>query len=117
VKERKFPLACPTASFGGLLFVLTAMWYAASSQNSPAAYLLLFALTAVFLVSIPNTLINLAGLTITIESVKPAFAGQEVSLSIEFTRLRRGTQTGRSHPGRQSRTCNASISRPKAGRT
>jgi uncharacterized protein (DUF58 family) len=94
VKERKFPFACPTASFGGLLFVLAAMWYAASSQNSPAAYLLLFALTAVFLVSIPHTLINLAGLTITIESVKPAFAGQEVSLPIEIMNRSRATRHG-----------------------
>jgi uncharacterized protein (DUF58 family) len=94
VKERKFPFAYPTASFGGLLFVLAAMWYAASSQNSPAAYLLLFALTAVFLVSIPHTLINLAGLTITIESVKPAFAGQEVSLPIEIMNRSRATRHG-----------------------
>ena len=57
------------------------MWYAASSQNSAAVYLLLFSLAAVFLVSIPHTLINLAGVTVTLESVKPAFAGQEVSLA------------------------------------
>ena len=67
MKEEKFPFAYPTKSFGGLLFVLAAMWYAASSQNSAAAYLLLFALTAVSLVSITHTLINLAGMTITLE--------------------------------------------------
>jgi uncharacterized protein (DUF58 family) len=94
VKERKFPLVYPTISFGGLLFVLAAMWYAASSQNSAAAYLLLFALTAVFLVSIPHTLINLAGMTITLESVKPAFAGQEVSLPIEIMNGSRATRHG-----------------------
>jgi uncharacterized protein (DUF58 family) len=94
VKERKFSFVYPTASFAGLLFVLAAMWYAASSQNSPAVYLLLFALTAVFLVSIPHTLINLADVTIVLESVKPAFAGQEVSLSVEVMNRSRATRHG-----------------------
>jgi uncharacterized protein (DUF58 family) len=84
VKEKKLPLIYPTAGFAGLLFVLASMWYAASSQNSAAVYLLLFALTGVFLVSIPHTLINLAGVKITLESVQPAFAGQEVSLPVEI---------------------------------
>ena len=94
MKERKFSFVYPTASFAGLLFVLAAMWYAASSQNSPAVYLLLFALTAVFLVSIPHTLINLADVTIVLESVKPAFAGQEVSLSVEVMNRSRATRHG-----------------------
>ena len=94
MKVRKFPLVFPTASFAGLLFVLAAMWYAASSQNSPAVYLLLFTLTAVFLVSIPHTLINLAGVTIVLESIKPAFAGHEVSLPVEITNRSRATRHG-----------------------
>jgi uncharacterized protein (DUF58 family) len=94
VKERRFSFVYPTVSFAGLLFVLAAMWYAASSQNSPAVYLLLFALTAVFLVSIPHTLINLADVTIALESVKPAFAGQEVSLSVEVMNRSRATRHG-----------------------
>ena len=94
MKERKFSFVYPTASFAGLLFVLAAMWYAASSQNSPAVYLLLFTLTAVFLVSIPHTLINLADVTIALESVKPAFAGQEVSLSVEVMNRSRATRHG-----------------------
>jgi uncharacterized protein (DUF58 family) len=94
VKKRKFPLVYPTKSFAGLLFVLAAMWYAASSQNSAAAYLLLFALTAVFLVSIPHTLTNLGGVTIALESVKPAFAGQEVSLPVEISNGSRATRHG-----------------------
>jgi uncharacterized protein (DUF58 family) len=111
VKARKFPLAYPTASFAGLLFVLAAMWYAASSQNSPAVYLLLFTLTAAFLVSIPHTLINLAGVTIALESVKPAFAGQEVSLPVEVTNGSRATRHGielalsRSSRGRKRIDC------------
>jgi len=94
VKQRKFPSVYPTASFGGLLFVLGAMWYAASSQNSAAAYVLLFALTGVSLVSIPHTLINLAGVTIALEAVKPAFAGQEVSLPVEIMNGSRATRHG-----------------------
>jgi uncharacterized protein (DUF58 family) len=94
VKERRFPFVYPTTSFAGLLFVLAAMWYAASSQNSAATYVLLFALTAVFLVSIPHTLINLAGISITLESMKPAFAGQEVSLPIEIMNRSRATRHG-----------------------
>ena len=84
MKARKLPLIYPTAGFAGLLFVLGAMWYAASSQNNAAVYLLLFVLTAVFLVSIPHTLINLAGVKVTLESVQPAFVGQEVSLPLEI---------------------------------
>lgn len=94
MKERKFPSVYPTISFASLLFVLAAMWYAASSQNSAAAYLLLFALTAVSLVSIPHTLINLAGVTVALEAVKPAFAGQEVSLPVEIMNRSRATRHG-----------------------
>lgn len=94
MKQRKFPSVYPTASFGGLLFVLAAMWYAASSQNSAAAYLLLFALISVSLVSIPHTLINLAGVKIALEAVKPAFAGQEVSLPVELMNGSRATRHG-----------------------
>jgi uncharacterized protein (DUF58 family) len=94
VKARKRPLVYPTVSFAGLLFVMAAMWYAASSQNSPAVYLLLFVLTAVFLVSIPHTLINLAGVTIALESVKPTFTGQEVSLPVEIMNRSRAARYG-----------------------
>ena len=94
MKAGRLPLVYPTASFAGLLFVLGAMWYAASSQNSPAVYLLLFALTAVFLVSIPHTLINLAGVRVALESAQPAFAGQEVSLPVEISNSSRATRHG-----------------------
>lgn len=94
MKARKLPLIYPTAAFAGLLFVLGAMWYAASSQNNAAVYLLFFALTAVFLVSVPHTLINLAGVTMTLESVQPAFVGQEVSLPVEVMNGSRETRHG-----------------------
>ena len=85
MKAQRFPFVYPTAGSAGLVFVLATMWYAAATQNNAAAYLLLFALSSVFLVSIPHTLLNLEGLTATAESVKPAFAGQEVSLPVEIT--------------------------------
>ena len=94
MKAGKFPLLYPTGSFVALLFVLGAMWYAASSQNSSALYLLLFALTAVFLVSIPHTLLNLADVTIAPESAKPTFAGEEVSLPVEIMNCSRTTRRG-----------------------
>jgi uncharacterized protein (DUF58 family) len=77
--------ARPTAAFGGLLFVLCAMWYGASSQNNAAAYLLFFALGGVFMISIPHTQLNVARLKATAESIKPAFAGDDVSLAVEIT--------------------------------
>jgi uncharacterized protein (DUF58 family) len=94
VKRGKFPLAYPTAAFGALLFVLGAMWYAASSQNSAAIYLLLFALASVFLVSIPHTVINVAGVTLRVESAKPTFAGDDVRLPVEIINNSRATRYG-----------------------
>jgi len=94
VKAGKFPLAYPTAGFGALLFVLGAMWYAASSQNSAAIYLLLFSLASIFLVSVPNTLTNLAGVTLRVESAKPTFAGDEVFLPVEIMNTSRATRYG-----------------------
>jgi uncharacterized protein (DUF58 family) len=93
MRERGFPLY-PTKSLAGLLFVLAAMWYAASSQNNAAVYMLLFALTAVFLVSIPHTLLNLGGLKARAESVKATFAGREVSLPVEITNESRVARHG-----------------------
>jgi uncharacterized protein (DUF58 family) len=84
----------PTKSLAGLLFVLGVMWYAASSQNNAASYLLLFSLTSVFLISIPHTFLNLGGLNAKTESVKPAFAGQELSLPVEITNDSRVTRHG-----------------------
>ena len=94
MKVGKFPRAYPTAGSAALLFVLGAMWYAASSQNSAAIYLLLFMLASVFLVSIPHTLTNLAGVTLRIESAKPTFAGDEVCLPVEIMNSSRATRYG-----------------------
>lgn len=94
MKAGKFPLACPTPGFGALLFVLGTIWYAASSQNSAAIYLLLFLLASVVLVSIPHTLINLTGVTVRVESAKPTFAGDDVFLPIEIMNTSRATRYG-----------------------
>src|SRR5438046_4623702 len=81
------------------------MVYSHSTHNSPAVYLHLLVLTAVFLVALPHTLIHLAGVTIALESVKPAFAGGEVSLPVEIINGARATRHGitlaRSGPGRE----------------
>ncbi len=94
MKAGKFPLIRPTAGFAALLFILAAMWYGASSQNSAAIYLLLFLLASVFLVSIPHTVINLAGITLRVESAKPTFAGEDVSLPVEILNSSRATRYG-----------------------
>ena len=94
MKAGKFPLAYPTGGFAALLFVLAAMWYAASSQNSAVIYLLLFVLVSVFLVSIPHTLANLAGVTPRVESAKPTFAGDDVCLPVEIMNNSRATRYG-----------------------
>ena len=94
MKAGRFPLAYPTAGFAALLFLLAAMWYGASSQNSAAIYLLLFFLASVVLVSIPHTLINLAGITLKVESAKPTFAGDDVCLPVEIMNSSRATRYG-----------------------
>ena len=84
----------PTPNFYVLLFIVVAIWYAASSQNNSAVYLLFFALISVLLVSIPHTLLNLGGLKAIAESVKPAFAGQEISLPLEIANDSRASRHG-----------------------
>jgi len=54
----------------------------------------LFLLVSVFLVSIPNTLTNLAGVTLRVESAKPTFAGDEVFLPVEIMNASRSTRYG-----------------------
>ena len=87
------PIIRPTRSFIGLCFLLFAMWYAGASQSNSAAYLLLFLLGSVVLVSVPHTVMNLTGLHAAAESVKPTFAGQELSMPIEVSNGSRGTRS------------------------
>ncbi len=116
MREHRFSRVSPTAGLAGLLFVMAAMWYAAASQNNAAAYLLLFCLTSVFLISIPHTLLNLAGLKATAESVKPTFAGT-IRHFINSARLGQCSRTSRPHPRGQSRARYASILRATSRRT
>jgi uncharacterized protein (DUF58 family) len=81
--ELRLPSIWPTRSFIGLAFLLAAIWYAGASQNNSAAYVLLFLLGSVVLISVPHTITNVTGLTATAESLKPTFAGQEAALPIE----------------------------------
>ena len=83
-----------TANAAAFLFVLVAMWYAGSSQQNAAAYLLLFVLVSVAIVSIPHSFSNLFGLTGRAAAIKPAFAGQEAVLPIEITNDSRSNRHG-----------------------
>ena len=94
MNTRRIALVYPTKIFAGLLFVLSAMWYASASQNNAANYLLLFCTVALFLVSIPHTLLNLGGLKASVESVKPTFAGEEVAVPVEIVNKSRRTRHG-----------------------
>jgi uncharacterized protein (DUF58 family) len=94
MKKPRMPRIYPTSGLAGLLFVLIAIWYAAATQGNAAVYLFLFVLTAVFFVSIPHTLLNLVGLKATAQSVKPTFAGGEVSLPVEIVNQSTGARHG-----------------------
>jgi len=96
----------PTGNMAGLVFILAAMWYAGASQGNGAAYCLFFLLLSVLLVSAPKTFLNLAALKITTESIKPGFAGQEISMPLEIanltTRTRNTISTGLPHGGSEA---------------
>lgn len=96
----------PTANTAGLVLLLAAMWYAGASQNNGAAYVLFFLLVSIAVVSIPHTLVNLSGLHVTADAVKPAFAGQEVLVPIEIVNGARGPRRALqlSLPGEKSDT-------------
>lgn len=67
----------------GYLFMLMAMWYAGASQSNGAAFLLFFLLLGVVITSVPQAFANLRGLRAASGSIKPAFAGQEITLPVE----------------------------------
>jgi uncharacterized protein (DUF58 family) len=83
-----------TANVLGLTAVLAAMWYAASSQNNAPAYLLLFTLASLALVSLLHTFNNLSGLTVQVDSPPPAFAGQEIPVPVEILNTSGRTRYG-----------------------
>jgi uncharacterized protein (DUF58 family) len=84
-EARGYILVRPTRHIAALVFALAAMWYAAASQNNGAAYLLLFLLLSIALVSIVQTWLNLHGLRLTADAISPTFAGQQTTLPVELT--------------------------------
>lgn len=77
-------LAIPTVNAAGFAFIVGVMFYVGMAQGNGVAYLLFFMLLGVLLVSVPKSLLNLRGLEIKVESPKPVFVGQEVSLPVEL---------------------------------
>ena len=65
----------PNRNTFGLVAVLMAMWYAGSSQNNGAAYLLCFLIGSVALVSAVHTWANLKGLACNVGAIAPVYAG------------------------------------------
>jgi uncharacterized protein (DUF58 family) len=83
-----------TGNAVAFIAVMVAMWYAGSSQQNSAAYLLLFGLTSIGVISIPHALFNVRGLSVRAEAIKPAFAGQEATLPVEVTNGSRANRKG-----------------------
>ena len=81
----------PTRSWVWLLAVLAAMWYAAISQSNSAAYLLMFFLSSMVLVTAIHAHFALVGLRLRVERTEPVFAGETVRLQVEVVNpTRRG---------------------------
>ncbi len=73
----------PTRSWAVLLAVLAAMWYAAISQRNSPAYLLMFFLASLVMVSAVHAHFNLADLRLRVGRVEPVFEGEKVRLHVE----------------------------------
>ncbi len=73
----------PTRSWVWLLAVLAATWYAAISQNNSAAYLLMFFLSSLVLVTAIHAHFALAGLRLRVERPEPVFVGDTVHVPVE----------------------------------
>lgn len=74
----------PTRAVITLALILIAMWYAAVSQNNAMAYLLLFFLGSLAVLSMNYTHFNLVGLRLNVQRVTPVFAGSEAEIPIEI---------------------------------
>ena len=74
----------PTRSWAVLCAVLVAMWYAALSQNNSVAYLLMFFLASVVMVSAVHAHFALAGLRLRVGRVEPVFAGDTARVPVEI---------------------------------
>ena len=79
----------PTRSWVVLLAVLAAMWYAAVSQRNSAAYLLMFFLSGLVLVSSLHAHFALVELRLRVGRIEPVFEGDTARVSVEVTNLSR----------------------------
>lgn len=77
----------PTRSWIVLSAVLVAMWYAAVSQSNSAAYLLMFFLGSLVVVSMFHAHFALAGLSTRIGRIAPVFAGDNARVPVEVSDL------------------------------
>ena len=73
----------PTRSWTVLLAVLAAMWYAAISQGNSAAYLLMFFLGSLVMVSAIHAHFALAGLELRVGHIPAVFAGEPTRAPVE----------------------------------
>lgn len=73
----------PTRSWAVLGAVLAAMWYAAISQSNSVAYLLMFFLGSLVMVSAIHAHFALVGLGLRVGRIEPVFAGENVLVPVE----------------------------------
>jgi hypothetical protein len=93
VKAGKFPLAYPTAGFGALCLCLARCGTrrrAKTAQQFTCSCSCCFGFPGLD----SDTLTNLAGVTLRVESAKPTFAGDEVFLPVEIMNTSRATRYG-----------------------
>ena len=83
----------PTRSWVVLGAVLAAMWYAAISQRNSAAYLLMFFLGSLVLVSALHAHFALVDLRLRTGRINPVFEGERAYVLVEVTNLSRRART------------------------
>lgn len=79
----------PTRSWAVLLAVLAAMWYAAVSQRNSPAYLLMFLLGSLVLVSALHAHFALANLRLRVDRIDSVFEGENARITVEAINLSR----------------------------
>ena len=79
----------PTRAVITLVLILIAMWYAAVSQNNSMAYMLLFFLASLAVLSMNYTHFNLVGLRLDVHRIAPVFAGTNAEIPLELTNASR----------------------------
>ncbi len=77
----------PTRSWTFLLAVIAAMWYAAISQSNSAAYLLMFFLGSVVMVSAVHAHYAMADLAVRVGRIHSVFVGENARAPVEVLNL------------------------------